>query len=75
MLRLFKLVPKMRGCSSIRVNKLRYIDTIRGTLRDIIIKEQKIYYIKIKTIPCILEETIPLLIDKFQPKKGASVLE
>ena len=42
-------VSKMRRCSG-KANKLRYIYTIRGTSRDIAIKEQKINNIKIKII-------------------------
>ena len=46
-------VSIMRRCSG-KANKLRYINTIRGTLRDIAIKEQKINNIKIKIIPFII---------------------
>ena len=43
----------MRRCLS-KANKLRYIYTIRGTLRDIAIKEREINNIKIKIIPFII---------------------
>ena len=43
----------MRRCSG-KANKLRYIYTIRGTLRDIAIKEREINNIKIKIIPFII---------------------
>ena len=47
-------VNNMRRCSG-EANKLRYIYTIRGTLRDIaMIKERKINNIKIKIIPFII---------------------
>ena len=45
-------VGNMRSSSG-KANKL-YIYTIRGTLRDIAIKERKIYNIKIKIIPLII---------------------
>ena len=43
----------MRRCSG-KANKLRYLYTIRGTSRDIAIKEQKIDNIRIKVIPFII---------------------
>ena len=43
-------VRNIRRCSG-KANKLRYINTIRGALRDIAIKEWKINNIKIKIIP------------------------
>ena len=46
-------VSNMRRCSG-KANKLRYIYTIRGTLRDIAIKEREINNIKIKIIPFII---------------------
>ena len=46
-------ISDMRRCSG-KANKLRCIHTIRGTLRDIAIKERKINNIKIKTIPFII---------------------
>ena len=46
-------VSNMRRCSG-KVNKLRYIYTIRGTLRDNAIKEREIHNIKIKVIPFII---------------------
>ena len=46
-------VSNMRRSSG-KVNKLRYIYTIRGTSRDIAIKERKINNIKIKIIPFII---------------------
>ena len=46
-------VSNMRRCSG-KANELRYIYTIRGMLRDIAIKEQKINNIKIKIIPFII---------------------
>ena len=56
-------VSNLRRCSG-KANKLRYIYTIRGALRDIAIKERKINNIKIKIIPLnisyIFVETISL---------------
>ena len=46
-------VSNMRRYSG-KANMLRYIYTIRGTLRDIAIKERKINNIKIKIIPFII---------------------
>ena len=46
-------VSNMRRCSG-KANKLRYIYTIRGTLRDIAIKEREINNIKIKIIQFII---------------------
>ena len=46
-------VSNMRRCSD-KANKLRYIYTIRGTLRDIAIKEREINNFKIKIIPFII---------------------
>ena len=46
-------VSNMRRCSG-KTNKLRYIYTIRGALRDIPIKEWEINNIKIKIIPFII---------------------
>ena len=46
-------VRNMRRCSG-KANKLRFIYTIRGTLRDIAIKEWKINNIKIKIMPFII---------------------
>ena len=46
-------VSNMRRCSG-KANKLRYIYTIRGTTRDIAIKERIINNIKMKIIPFII---------------------
>ena len=46
-------VSNMRICSG-KANKLRYIYTIRGTLRDIAIKEREINNIKIEIFPFII---------------------
>ena len=46
-------VSNMQRCSG-KANKLRYIYTIRGTSKDIAIKEWKISNIKIKIIPFII---------------------
>ena len=62
----------MRRCTS-KVNKLRYIETIRGALRD----TGNLLYISKSKSPRLLYiyvETIPLLIDKFKYKKGAFLL-
>ena len=60
----------MRRCSG-KANKLRYIYTIRGTMKDIAIKERKIYPV----YHIVFVETISLWIDKFKSKKAASVSE
>ena len=54
-------VINMQRCSG-KANKFRYIYTIRGTPRDIAIKERKINNIKIKIIPFIIYflETVSL---------------
>ena len=66
----------MRRCSG-KANKLRYINTIRETQRDIAIKEWKINNIKKKSsrLSYIFVETVSLRIDKFQSEKAASVSE
>ena len=60
-----------RWCSE--ANKFRYVHSIRGTPRDIAIKERDINYIKIEII--LLVDTIPLDMDKFKSKTSASVSE
>ena len=40
--------------AEVQPGMLRYVDTIRGTVRDIAIKEREIRYIKIKIIPFIM---------------------
>ena len=45
-------VSNIRRCSG-KANKLRYVYTIKGTSRDIVIKERKINNITIKIIPFI----------------------
>ena len=57
---IFEVSNMKKGCG--KANKLRYIYTIRGTSRDIAIKERKINNIKIKIIPFIifLAETVSL---------------
>ena len=67
-------VIEMRRYSG-KANTLRYINTIRGTPRDIVIKERKINNIKIKSIPFIIYfvETVSVWIDKFKSKKASSV--
>ena len=54
-------VSNMRRCSG-KANKLRYIYTIRGTLRDIAIKDRKLTISKLKSsrLSYIFVETIPL---------------
>ena len=42
-------VTNMRMCCG-KANKLKYINTLRGTTRDIVIKEREIKNIKIKII-------------------------
>ena len=70
-------VTNMRRCSG-KANKLSFTNTIRGTSKDIAIKEREIDYIKIKIIPFIIYffvKTLPLLIDKCKSKNAASVSE
>ena len=63
-------VSNMRRCSG-KANKLRYIYTIRGTLRDIAIKGREIYNFKIIIIPFI----IYFCIDKFKSKSPKKQLQ
>ena len=46
-------VTNMRRCPG-KASKLRYINTIKGTPRDIVIQEREINCIKIKIIPFII---------------------
>ena len=68
-------VPYMRRCSD-KANKLRYVYTLRGTLRDNAIKEREINEYKIYPVFHILfAETAPPIIDEFMSKIAASVSE
>ena len=69
-------VTYARRCSSETI-KLRYGHSIGVTSRDIVVEERLINYIKIKIVPfiIILVETVPLDIDNFKSKDGASVSE
>ena len=60
----------MQSCSG-EANKLRYINTIRGTPRGIAIKEREINHNAVYTFI----ETLSLLIDKFKSKNAASLSE
>ena len=64
-------VDYVRRCSS-TTNKLRSVHSIRGTPRDIAIKEREIKHIKIKNIlfSIFLVETVPLKMDKFKFKRA-----
>ena len=67
-------VTNVSRCSS-ETNKLRYIHSIRGTPRDIAINEREINNIKIVPFSSILTETVPLDMDQFKSKHGASISE
>ena len=64
----------MRKCSS-KANKLGYINTIRGTPRDIATKDRKLIKSKSKSSRFSHIEIIPLLGDKLKSKNGDLVSE
>ena len=66
----------VRRCSS-ETNKLKYVNTIWCTSREVSINKREINKIKIKIsrLSWILVETVPLEMDRFKSKNGASVSE
>ena len=58
---------------SSKSNKFREVNTVRGRTGNAPVQKRKIYYVKIKVLSLILDETNPFEIDKCKSKNGASV--
>ena len=67
-------IAYVRRCSS-EMNKLRYVNAIWCTSRDVLIKKREINNIKIVPFIINLVETVLLEMDEFKFKNGASVSE